>query len=315
MTSFKVGDMILLLVATCGRLLLIGTPFVGYPDFCDATEPVRLTFDGRVKRDPIVWPDGKQVTYSTVTDEGVSRLMRLDLTDGSTRLFHSDESLPDRELTVSASGAEYAYVYVTPDGQRARVIVQRTQPTTKVTLEPGTFGLWPTMSPNGQYVALTINGGAMVSVDLAQIEGSPTVAFEAKTDGPVVRLTDADASYGDLWPKYSPDGKQIVFSSRRDDDFEIYLMNADGSSQQRLTTSPGIDAHPSFSPDGKRVVFTTARDRNYEIYTMKLDGSDLRRITDHSGRDDFACWHPDGKRLIVVSQRAGRHDLYWVDVP
>jgi Tol biopolymer transport system component len=281
----------------------------------DEGEPTRLTTDGRVKRDPVVWPDGRSVTYSTVTNQGVSRLMKLDLGDGSTKLFHPDESLPDRELTVSADGSVYAYVYVTPDGQRGRIIVRRTQPATRVTLEPGKFGLWPTLSPDGRHIAFTINAGAMVSVDLSKLEGSPTLAVEAKTNGPILRLTDTDAKYGDLWPKYSPDGTQIVFSSRRDDDFEIYLMNSDGSTHRRLTQSQGVDTHPSFSPDGKRIAFTSARDRNYEIYTMNVDGSGVRRITNDPGRDDFACWHPDGKRLIMVSQRKGRYDLYSVEIP
>jgi TolB protein len=285
------------------------------PASSGAAEPVRLTFDGRVKRDPIVWPDGKQVTYTTVTNEGVSRLMRLNLSDGSTELFHPDENLPDRELTVSADGSVYAYVYVTPDGQRGRVIVKDTQQSTKMILEPGKFGLWPTLSPDGRHVAFTIDASVMVAVDLAKLQGSSTVTVEPRSGGAVSRLTYDDARYGDLWPKYSPDGKQIVFASRRDDDFEIYLMNADGSAQRRLTDSPGVDTHPSISPDGNRIVFTSARDRNYEIYTMKLDGSDLRRITNHPGRDDFACWHPDGKRLILVSQRQGRYDLYSINVP
>jgi TolB protein len=282
---------------------------------CTAAEPTRLTTDGRVKRDPMVWPDGRFVSYSTVTNDGVSRLMKLDLEDGSTKLFHSDESLPDRELTVSADGSVYAYVYVTPDGQRGRIIVKRTQPTTRVTLEPGKFGLWPTLSPDGRHIAFTIDAGALVSVDLTKLPGSPTLVVEAKTSGPVLRLTDADATYGDLWPKYSPDGRQIVFASRRDDDFEIYLMNSDGSTHRRLTTSSGVDTHPNFSRDGKRIAFTSARDGNYEIYTMNVDGSDMRRITVNPGRDDFASWHPDGKRLIMVSQRKGRYDLYSVDVP
>ena len=81
-------------------------------------EIVRLTFDGRVKRDPVFWPDGHSIVYSTVTDEGYSRLMRLKLSDGSTQLFQPESNLPDRELAVSANGSVHAFVYVTTDGQR-----------------------------------------------------------------------------------------------------------------------------------------------------------------------------------------------------
>ena len=280
-----------------------------------AAEPVRLTSDGRVKRDPVVWPDGKTITYTTVTNEGISRVLRLNLDDGSTALFQPDSTLPDRELTVAATGSVYAYVYVTPDGQRARVIVKDTVKNTTLTLEPGLFGLQPSLSPDGRHIAFTIDTGPLVAVDLMQLEGMTTVKVEPKTGGAVTRLTAPGANYGDLWPRYSPDGRQIVFGSRRDNDFEIYVSNADGTGPLRLTQSPGIDAHPAFSPDGSRIAFTTNRDRNYEVYTMKPDGTDVRRVTNDPGRDDFPSWFPDGKRLVMVSERAGKFDLYSLDLP
>jgi TolB protein len=276
---------------------------------CNAAEPVRLTTDGRIKRDPVVWPDGKSISYSTVTDAGVSRIMRLNLADGSTSLFHPQETQPDRELTVSSDGSVYAFVHVTPDGQRGMIIVKDSNRSKSIKLEPGKFALWPTLSPSGKRIVFTIDATAMVAVDLEMIQTSE-LKFEAKTGGPVLRLTNDGATYGDLWPKFSPNGRTLVFSSRRDDDFEIYLTGIDGKGQLRLTHSPGIDTHPSFSPDGKRIAFTSNRDRNYEIYTMKVDGSDVRRITNNPGRDDFAYWHPDGDRLIIVSQRKGSYDLY-----
>ena len=66
----------------------------------------------------------------------------------------------------------------------------------------------------------------------------------------LVRLTDTGVGYSDLWPRFSADGKRIVFASRRDNDFEIYTMKPDGSEQARLTRSKGIDARPVYSPDG-----------------------------------------------------------------
>jgi TolB protein len=52
----------------------------------------------------------------------------------------------------------------------------------------------------------------------------------------------------------SPDGR-IVFQSDCDDNYEIYVMNANGSGQTRLTKSPGADEVPRWSPDGERIVF------------------------------------------------------------
>ena len=76
-------------------------------------------------------------------------------------------------------------------------------------------------------------------------------------------------SRGDDWsPSWSPDGKRIVFSSGRDGNREIYVMDADGRNQLNLTNSPQGDYSPSWSPDGERIVFSSAR----EIYVMDADG-------------------------------------------
>ena len=56
-----------------------------------------------------------------------------------------------------------------------------------------------------------------------------------------------------------PDEK-IAFTSHRDGNYEIYVMNADGSDQTRLTTSPANDVDPAFSPDGTKVAFESDRD-------------------------------------------------------
>ena len=128
------------------------------------------------------------------------------------------------------------------------------------------------------------------------------------------RLTYEGATHSDLYPCFSPDGKHIVFSSNRDKDYEIYLMEWDGSNQVRITDSPGIDRHPAFSPDGKHIAFTSNRDGNYEIYIMHRDGTNPQRITTHPERDDYCTWHPNGKQLVIVSERQGRFDLYLVNV-
>ena len=116
------------------------------------------------------------------------------------------------------------------------------------------------------------------------------------------------------WPAYSPDGRKICFGSSRTGDFEIYLMNADGSEVERLTRSPGLDVRPAWSPDGSRIAFTSNRDGNYEIYIMNADGSNPRNVTRAPARDDHAAWHPDG-RLLFVSDRDGGSDLYLTRPP
>jgi len=64
----------------------------------------------------------------------------------------------------------------------------------------------------------------------------------------------------DAWPRWSPDGRRIVFGSNRENktDYEIYIMNADGSSVQRLTNLSGHNTSPKCSPDEKKISFDHA---------------------------------------------------------
>lgn len=112
----------------------------------------------------------------------------------------------------------------------------------------------------------------------------------------------------DFWPGWSPDGKQIVFSSNRDGDprytikdafsskregsFQIYVMNADGQNVRRLTNTTANDFSPAWSPDGKQIAFSSNRDGNFEIYVMNTDGSQPVRLTELPTFDLYPVWKP-----------------------
>src|SRR6185295_5435397 len=68
---------------------------------------------------------------------------------------------------------------------------------------------------------------------------------------------------------------KIVFVSDRDGNQEIYSMNADGTSQTRLTTNSAFDTEPDWSPDGMKIAFTTTRAGNSEIFVMSDTGTIL----------------------------------------
>ena len=76
-------------------------------------------------------------------------------------------------------------------------------------------------------------------------------------------------------PHGAPDGRRIAFASSRVGNFDIYVMDADGQNQQRLTNSALLDEwDPSWSPDGRRIAFVTTRGGNLEIYVMDADGGE-----------------------------------------
>ena len=105
------------------------------------------------------------------------------------------------------------------------------------------------------------------------------------------------------------DGTKLVFSSQRDGNPEIYVINADGTGLQRLTKNRAIDTKPSWSPDGSMIVFSSDRKRN-EIYIMNADGRDVTQLTKNSFADTGPAWSPNGTRIVFTSNRDGNLEIY-----
>ena len=160
--------------------------------------------------------------------------------------------------------------------------------------------------------------------------------FSANQDGSNLKQLTDTPGY-DAEASYSPDGKHIVFCSLRDaypksqlspkelkqlevDPAyfgEIYIMNADGSNQIRLTDSPGYDGGPFFTPDGQHIVWRhfTTDGSQADIYTMRIDGSNVQRLTDFDSMSWAPYFHPSGAYVIFASNKLGfsNFELYLVD--
>lgn len=137
--------------------------------------------------------------------------------------------------------------------------------------------------------------------------------FLMNADGSgAVNLTKHKAD--DHFPAWSPDGKQIAFSSDRDGWPQIYVMAADGTGVQRLTRSKSIDRAPVWSPDGKRIAFCRDTSSNGEIVVMKADGTAPVNVTRDVAFDGDPAWSPDGKQIAFASNRGGGgFHLYVID--
>ncbi len=171
------------------------------------------------------------------------------------------------------------------------------------------FGKSPKHPPEYAYIRLAPD----VNQVLVRVRGGQyatggffaRVVREEKREANLSRHAAADRD-----PAWSPDGKRIAFVSDRDGNFEIYVMNADGSGQRRLTTNSAADRNPAWSRDGKQLIFQSKRDGNEEIYLMNADGSRQTRLTSNAGDDIFPDLSPDGTKITFTSNRNGNLDIF-----
>jgi uncharacterized repeat protein (TIGR01451 family) len=106
------------------------------------------------------------------------------------------------------------------------------------------------------------------------------------------------------WAFPGTNGK-IAFETNRNDNFEIYTVNPDGTGLTRLTNNAATDIDPIWSPNGQRIAFVSDRNGNFEIYVMNADGSNQTRLTNNAAVDKDPFWSPDGTRIAFESNRDG----------
>ena len=113
--------------------------------------------------------------------------------------------------------------------------------------------------------------------------------------------------------------QKIGFISKRDGNYEIYVMDAIGTdSPVNITKNPAGDWAPAWSPDGNRIAFHSTRDGNGEIYVMDAAGTGSPiNITNHPAQDGFPVWSPDGNRIAFENSEGGgvggNYEIYVMD--
>ena len=142
-------------------------------------------------------------------------------------------------------------------------------------------------------------------------ESTPQTTFAANT--PTIEVDEP--LLPDVTPtKFAPASFDvsglIAFASDMDGDFEIWVMNNDGSEPRRLTDNDSMDISPCWSPHGTQIVFISNRDGNDEIYIMDADGSNTQRLTNSEARESFPTFSPDGMQISFDANREGNWDIY-----
>ena len=173
-----------------------------------------------------------------------------------------------------------------------------------------------TVSPDGKKIVFTSMRDGDLDLYVMDINGKN-----------VKRLTTELGYDGGAF--FSPDGKQIVYRAYHPkteaeiarykqrlsenliepNNFEIWVMNADGTNKRQVTKLGAASFAPFFTPDGKRIIFSTnyfAEDpqkRNFDLALINIDGTGLERVTYEKTFDGFPMFSPDGKKLVFASNR------------
>ncbi|HJP67163.1 MAG TPA: protein kinase [Actinomycetota bacterium] len=118
--------------------------------------------------------------------------------------------------------------------------------------------------------------------------------------------TDSDAAW-------SPDGRRIAFASSRAGNWDVYVINIDGTGLKRLTTSPATERTPTWTEDGRSIAYMSDAGPAKNIWMMNADGTDQRQITREGSENFEPAWSPDGTHFVFVSGRTGNADLFITD--
>jgi Tol biopolymer transport system component len=130
--------------------------------------------------------------------------------------------------------------------------------------------------------------------------GGRSAVFTVPVTGGTPKLiTPVGPSYLHGW---SPDGKWLVYTGGRNEEYDIYKRASDGSGDEiKLTDFKGLDDGPEFTPDGKFIYFNSTRSGTMQIWRMKPDGKDPEQVTKDEYNNWFPHISPDGKSIALLS--------------
>jgi Tol biopolymer transport system component len=228
-------------------------------------------------------PDGTRFVFSSNCD-GNGMQIYSENPDGTNRLrLTNNPPATDDSPVWSPDGRTIAFVSSRDFGQ-FHIYLMNADGTNqhRLTNSIGIGESDPAWSPDGSKLAFARPPTASSSdVDI----------FIINVDGTnLVDITNNPNS--DRQPVWSPDGTKIVFTSLRNQSNNIYVMNANGSTQTKLDSLAG-DSSPSWSPDGGKIIFSSLQNgNNDDIYIMNPDGSNLTKLIGTSLHDSFSSWQP-----------------------
>jgi TolB protein len=211
--------------------------------------------------------DGSRIAFHSWSGDARG-LVTMDVSGANATLISN--FIEDQLPTWSADGKDIILLTRRSGGRQSELISVESA----TEIGPSTplgEGEYPTVGANGQLV----------------FKGWGATAYGLRHSSPALEniqsVTNVDE---DTAPALSPDGKQVVFMSRREENWDIYVVNVDGSGLQRLTNDPADDGLPTWSPDGNAVAFVSNRGGPWAVWAMTPDGAGKRQLFTMEGTPD-----------------------------
>lgn len=244
---------------------------------------------------PVDWlPDGRALVISELVDSTTLALFRVDISKGDVRQITWPPKLTigDSSPRVSPDGRSFAYIRMTNKGASA-IFVQRLDGSASQQIRQDFVWLsglcW---GPSSRSLIVASSAGANAGLWIVPV-----------TSGQTRRLPVSGAGLID--PALSPDGKELIFSSRNLD-ANIWRLTLSPKhrveARDAVMKTAAIESDPSVSPDGSHVVFSTNTSGSDQLWIADLDGRQARQLTDiPDSFVDIPSWSPDGRTILFVS--------------
>ncbi|MFZ6009604.1 MAG: biopolymer transporter TolR [Bacteroidota bacterium] len=146
---------------------------------------------------------------------------------------------------------------------------------------------------------LSFDGKMLAISHHSDIDGGASLIYTVPLTGGVPKkITEKGPSYLHGW---SPDGKFLLYTGERNNEYDIYKIPASGGREIKLTSSKGLDDGSEFSPDGKYIYFNSVRSGRMQIWRMKPDGQQPEQLTFDEFNNWFPHISPDGKMMVFLS--------------
>jgi len=180
------------------------------------------------------------------------------------------------------------------------------------TLEPSPTAIAYTNQSHFGVLVLSIREGTDIHLFAYQPFLDETASGDF-TALPLTRLTTG--SQQDITPAISPDGTKIAFSSNRDGQWDIYILDLITGETSRFTRTNAYDGNPTWSPDGQWLAYDSYHINNLDIFIQDLEQSiGPIPLSNHPAADYAPNWSGQGRKISFVSTRNGAQEIWYADL-